>query len=465
VSALPGIEAAGAEVRFPEGFVWGAATSAYQIEGAVDEDGRGRSIWDTFSHTPGRTAGGENGDVAVDHYHRFREDVALMAQLGLRAYRFSISWPRVQPGGRGPVNERGLDFYRRLVDELLAAGIEPYPTLFHWDLPQELEDEGGWAARATAERFAAYAEIVAGALGDRVTSWLTLNEPWCAAFLGYGMGRHAPGLHDARKCVAAAHHLMLAHGHAVDAIRRLGGHDARAAVVLNLDPVRPATSSAEDAAAARLVDGMHNRIFLEPILAGRYPDDVLAHLSGRVDLGHVRDGDERVIAAPLDFLGVNYYRPARVAARARPAADWTAWPGDERIEHVAQEGPKTTMDWPVDPTGLREMLGRLHAEYAIPMLVTENGASFDDDVGPDGAVHDERRVAYLDGHLRAVAGAIEAGADVRGYFVWSLLDNFEWAEGYSKRFGIVHVDYQTLARTPKDSARWYRDAIARNGLR
>jgi beta-glucosidase len=451
-------------LTFPPGFLWGASTSAYQIEGAAREDGRGASMWDTFAHTPGRVRGGENGDVAADHYHRVAEDIALMRDLGLSAYRFSIAWPRVVPAGSGAVNERGLDFYRRLVDLLLESGIEPVPTLYHWDLPQPLQDAGGWPVRETAYRFAEYAGIVARALGDRVGTWLTLNEPWCTAFLGYGMGRHAPGIRDGQQAVAAVHHLLLAHGLAVAELRRQAP-EAQVGVALNVEPYRAASDDAEDVAAALLADGMQNRIFLEPILAGRYPADVLEHLEGVVDLAHIGPGDERTIAAPIDVLGVNYYRPGRVGAeRNGRLREWTAWPGDERIVVVPQEAPHTAMGWPVDASGLSELLVRLHREYRLPMLVTENGAAFDDVVRADGAVRDGDRVSYLEQHVRAAHDALEQGADLRGYFVWSLLDNFEWAEGYAKRFGLVYVDYETQRRIPKDSARWYRDVIAANGL-
>jgi beta-glucosidase len=452
-------------LAFPDGFVWGAATSAYQIEGAVSEDGRGLSIWDSYAATPGRTANGETGATAADHYHRFREDVALMRELGLTAYRFSIAWPRVQPGGRGPANERGLDFYRELIDALLEAGIEPYATLFHWDLPQELQDAGGWPARETALRFADYAGLVFDALGDRIRRWLTLNEPWCASFLGYGMGRHAPGIHDGQQAVAAAHHLMLGHGLAVERLRAGGGSAAQIGIVLNVEPHLPASAREADVAAARLADGMHNRIFLDPVLRGRYPEDVLEHLQGVVDLRHIHDGDLETISAPLDCLGVNYYRPTLVAARTVPATEWEVWPGDERLEPVPQEGEHTTMGWVVDPDGLEQLLLRLSAEYpGLPIVVTENGAAFDDRPGPDGSIDDDRRVAFLDRHLRALHRALDAGVDVRGYFVWSLLDNFEWAEGYAKRFGLVYVDYESLRRLPKSSASWYAGVIASNGL-
>jgi beta-glucosidase len=450
-------------LAFPDGFVWGAATAAYQIEGAADADGRGESIWDTFARMPGRVRNGDTGDVAADHYNRWRDDVGLMRSLGLNAYRFSIAWPRVQPSGRGEVNASGLDFYSRLVDGLLENGIEPYPTLYHWDLPQPLQNAGGWAARDTAGRFAEYAHLVFSALGDRVRHWATLNEPWCSAFLGYGSGVHAPGVGDPQQAVAAVHHLLLAHGLAVRALRaQANGDDVRLGIALNLEPRRAASGSEQDLAAAALADGMLNRIFLDPLFRGRYPEDVLAHLERHVGLAHVRDGDERLIAAPLDWLGVNYYRPLTIAARPGTGG---VWPGDDALSAVDGDGTATAMGWPVDATGLDELLIRLRRDYgSIPVFVTENGAAFDDEPDADGFVADPQRVAYLDGHLRAALRAIEAGVDLRGYFVWSLLDNFEWAEGYARRFGIVYVDYATQRRVPKQSALWYRDVIGANGM-
>lgn len=320
------------------------------------------------------------------------------------------------------------------------------------------------ARTQTAYRFADYAAIVFDALGDRVRHWLTLNEPWCAAFLGYGLGRHAPGVHDAEQSVAAAHHLLLAHGLAVNELRRSTPPGTEVGIVLNLEPARPASDDPADIAAARLTDGMHNRLFLDPVFKGGYPDDVLEHLDGLVDLSHIRHGDERMIAEPLDVLGVNYYRPSLVAARRTAAAEgWSTWPGDELVEWIAQDGPKTAMGWAVDATGLDELLARLHRDYGVPMIVTENGAAFNDEVDGDGLVRDTERVAYLDEHLKAVHRAVEAGVDLRGYFVWSLLDNYEWAEGYSMRFGIVFVDFETQQRIPKESAQWYRRVIGANG--
>jgi beta-glucosidase len=447
-------------LRFPPGFLWGAATSAYQVEGCVDADGRGQSIWDTFCREPGRTHRGEAGDVAADHYRRFEQDVELMADLGLQAYRFSVAWPRIQPSGRGAPNERGLDFYRRLVESLNARGILPFLTLYHWDLPQALEDAGGWPARDTAERFVEYAAIVYDALADGVRHWATLNEPWCSAFLGYADGRHAPGIRDPRQAFAAHHHLLLAHGRAVRTLRGLRG-DRELGIVLNLFPVVPASGDPADAEAARAVDLLHNRLFLDPLLRGSYPADAAAHIERIRDLDFVRPGDLEDIAAPLDFLGVNYYHRHRV--RANGAGGPGAHPGAE-VEFVSSGRPRTAMGWEIEGEGLAEVLVRLDREYPrLPLYVTENGAAFDDGPDADGVVRDDERVRFLEEHLRAAHTALRAGVDLRGYFVWSLLDNFEWAEGYSKRFGIVYVDYETQRRTPKESAAWYRDVVARSG--
>jgi beta-glucosidase len=452
------------QLLFPPGFLWGAATAAYQIEGAASADGRTPSIWDTFSHTPGKVLGGDSGDVACDHYHRYRDDVGLMAELGLRSYRFSVSWPRVQPGGSGAANQAGLDFYRRLVDELLSHGIEPWLTLYHWDLPQPLEDAGGWPARDTAARFADYAELVHGALGDRVRYWTTLNEPWCSAFLGYGSGVHAPGINDGAAAVRAAHHLMLGHGLAVQAMRAARpDHDF--GVTLNLYAVSPQTDSAADRDAARRIDGLANRIFLDPILRGQYPSDVVEDLAAVTDQAHVRDGDLDVIATPLNVLGINYYTRHVVAAPAPDAVDEpSSWPGSEQVRFVDRGLPVTDMGWEVDAPGLVEVLQRVHGEYPeVPIYITENGSAYVDEVVNE-KVDDPDRLAYFDAHLRACHEAISTGVPVRGYFAWSLMDNFEWAWGYSKRFGMIHVDYGTQLRIPKSSARWYADVIRRNGL-
>ncbi|MEZ7003462.1 GH1 family beta-glucosidase [Streptomyces sp. AD55] len=458
---------------FPSSFLWGAATSAYQIEGAVREDGRTPSIWDTFSHTPGKTAGGDTGDIAVDHYHRYRDDVALMAELGLGAYRFSVSWPRVQPTGRGPAVQRGLDFYRRLVDELLAAGIKPAVTLYHWDLPQELEDAGGWPARDTAYRFAEYAGIVGEALGDRVEQWITLNEPWCAAFLGYASGVHAPGRTDPAAALRAAHHLNLAHGLGSVALRSVMPARNSVALSLNTSVVRPLTQSPADRAAATKIDDLSGGIFHGPILRGAYPATLLEATARITDWSCVRDGDLDAIRQPLDALCLNYYTPTVVSAAdpdaAGPRADGhgasahSPWPAADDVAFHQPPGERTEMGWSVDPTGLYDLITRYTREApGLPLYISENGAAYDDKPEPDGTVQDPERVAYLHGHLSAVRRAIADGADVRGYYLWSLLDNFEWAYGYEKRFGAVYVDYATQERTPKASALWYARA-ARTG--
>jgi beta-glucosidase len=432
---------------FPSDFIWGAATASYQIEGAVREDGRGESVWDRFCATPGKVRGGDSGAVACDFYHRYRDDIRLMGELGLDAFRFSIAWPRVLPEGRGRVNAAGLDFYDRVVDQLLAAGIEPFATLFHWDTPQALEDEGGWSRRATAEAFVEYTEAVVARLGDRVRHWMTHNEPWVHAWIGHAWGEHAPGRTSEADAVAAAHHLLLSHGWAVEAIRA-AAPDAQVGIVLNLAHAYPATGSPEDEAAAWRVDGEGNRWFLDPIFRGSYPADLLERneLAARV----VQDGDLEAIAAPIDFLGVNNYFRFVVGA------------GDDGPRFVANpEAQHTDMGWEVHPDGLYRLLVRIARDYAPPAIyVTENGAAFGDVRVHDGAVHDPERIAYLDGHIDAVGRAAAEGAPVKGYFVWSFLDNFEWGHGYSKRFGVVYVDYPTLERVPKDSFYWYRDLIA-----
>ncbi|MEU4492456.1 GH1 family beta-glucosidase [Streptomyces sp. NPDC023998] len=453
------------ELRFPAGFRWGTATAAYQIEGAAKEDGRTPSIWDTFSRTPGKVRNGDTGDIAADHYHRMREDVALMKQLGVTDYRFSIAWPRVQPTGRGPAVQKGLDFYRRLTDELLAADIRPVATLYHWDLPQELEDAGGWPQRETAQRFGDYAGIMAEALGDRVATWTTLNEPWCAAFLGYGSGVHAPGRTSASASLRAAHHFNLAHGWAAQLLLHAALPQAsEISLTLNLHAVRPLTNSEADVDAARRIDAVGNRIFLEPVFHGRLPEDLVRDTAAVTDWSFVQDGDLEVISTPIDSLGINYYSPTVVGAGSSAAP--SPWAGaEEHVRFLPAPGPRTAMDWPVDPDGLYELLTRLRDDLpGVPLVITENGAAYDDYADPSGDVHDPERVDYLRAHLTAVHRAIADGADVRGYFLWSLLDNFEWAYGYSKRFGIVHVDFATQRRTVKDSARWYADVIARGGL-
>ncbi len=462
-------------LEFPPGFVWGAATASYQIEGAAADDGRLPGIWDTFSHTPGRVDNGDNGDVACDHYHRLTEDLDLMAGLGLASYRFSVSWPRILSDDAGTVNQKGLDFYERLVDGLLERGIDPLLTLYHWDLPQWREDRGGWRDRDTADRFAELALLVGRTLGDRVGTITTLNEPWCSAFLGYGSGEHAPGVRDDAAAIRAAHHLNLAHGKAVEALRTVVPAGTRMSVSLNLAHVEPASDSPEDLAAAAHVDLLANGIFLEPMLRGRYPDGLLEGTRHLTDWSFVRDGDLETAAAGVDLLGVNYYSPSRVSAppvqaagepvSARALAGPARWPGTDRAWTATRPGPVTAMGWVVAPETFTSLLVRVARNYPeVPLVVTENGAAYPDEVRVDGRVEDADRVAYLHAHLSAVADAIAAGADVRGYYLWSLLDNFEWAWGYAKRFGIVEVDFATQARTPKRSALWYRDVIARHGL-
>ncbi|GAA1168487.1 GH1 family beta-glucosidase [Streptomyces hebeiensis] len=454
---------------FPPGFLWGTATAAYQIEGAVRENGRTPSIWDVFSHTPGKTENGDTGDTAVDHFHRRAEDVRLMADLDVNAYRFSVSWPRVQPTGRGPAVQRGLDFYRELVDDLLDHGIEPVLTLYHWDLPQELESAGGWPARETAQRFAEYARLVGEALGDRVTRWTTLNEPWCSAFLGYASGVHAPGRTDPVAALRAAHHLNLGHGLATQALRSVLPARGQVSVSLNPSALRTLTNSPEDLDAKRRVDALSSRIFTGPMLTGAYPKDLLADTARLTDWSFVQDGDTATIRQPLDSLGINYYQPTVVSAATgeagarhdgsdgHGASEHSPWPGaDSHVAFHPAPGELTDMGWSVDPSGLYDLLMRYTREApGLPLMITENGAAYPDKPAADGSVHDPDRIRYLHGHVSAVRRAITDGADVRGYFLWSLLDNFEWAYGYGKRFGAVHVDYETLRRTPKSSALWY----------
>ena len=431
---------------FPSDFVWGAATASFQIEGAAREDGRGESVWDRFCATPGKVRGGDTGDVACDFYHRYRDDVRLMKQLGLDAFRFSIAWPRILPTGRGAVNEAGLDFYDRLVDELLANEITPFATLFHWDSPQALEDGGGWSERSTAEAFVEYVEAVANRLGDRVQHWITHNEPWVYAWVGHAWGEHAPGRRSEADAVAVAHHLLLSHGWAVEAIRG-ASPEARVGITLNLAQIYPATEAPEDEAAAYRRDGEDNRWFLDPIFRGSYPVDLLDR--NELVAPHVRGGDLEAISAPLDFLGVNNYSRFIVAA----GTNGPRLVGNPDAQH-------TDMGWEVYPDGLHDVLVRVARDYEVPAIyVTENGAAFPDVRVHDGAVHDVERTAYLESYIGAVSRAVADGAPVKGYFVWSLLDNFEWAFGYSKRFGLVYIDFPTLERVPKDSFYWYRDLL------
>jgi beta-glucosidase len=449
-------------VSFPSGFIWGAATSAYQIEGATNEDGRGESIWDRFARSDSRIEDGSTGDVACDHYHRWEEDVALMKHLQLRAYRFSIAWPRIFASGRRPLNQRGLDFYDRLVDALLAKGIVPFATLYHWDLPQKLQDEGGWANRATAEAFVDYADVVTRRLGDRVKAWITHNEPWCASLLGYQVGRHAPGLRDWGAALAGSHHLLLSHGWSVPIVRR-NSPGAEVGITLNLSPVVPASESKADADACRHQDGYMNRWFLDPLYRSEYPRDMCADYTA---LGHfgsdpfIRYGDLEAISARTDFLGVNYYN--RTVARSDRIPESENRP---RTVFLAPESEWTDMGWEVYPQGLFDLLLRVHRDYAPPKIyVTENGASYGQ--GPDalGRVPDAKRVRFVRDHLLQARRSIDAGVPLAGYFVWSLLDNFEWERGYTQRFGITWVDYPTQKRIPKDCALWYSGVIVENAV-
>jgi beta-glucosidase len=439
-------------VRFPADFVWGAATAAFQIEGSTTVDGRSDSVWDAFCRVQGAVRNGDTGDPAADHYQLMGDDVALMDSMGLHAYRFSVAWPRVRPDG-GAVNPAGLDFYSRLVDKLLDNGITPWLTLYHWDLPQKLEELGGWENRDTAYRFAEFAQSVTDRLADRVVNWTTLNEPWCAAFLGYASGIHAPGRTDPEAAVAAAHHLLVAHGLGMQVVRD-AVPNAFAGITLNLFPVAPVDpTDKSDVDAARRVDGLQNRIFLDPVTLGEYPPDVLKDLPALGDL--VLPGDMKLINAPVDFLGVNYYRDYVVSGNGAPEFP-SPWVGSEHVAFPPRDLPLTDSGWEVTPDGLTTLLVSLK-ETGLPLYITENGAAYT-------GIEDDDRVSFLDAHIRAAHAAIEQGVDLRGYFCWSLLDNFEWAEGYEKRFGLVHVDFDTQERTLKRSAHWFAKLIANNGL-
>jgi beta-glucosidase len=452
--------------RFPDHFLWGVSTAAYQIEGAAREGGRGPSIWDTFSHLPGKIRRGDTGDNACNAYHHLDSDLDLLSELGVRAYRFSVSWPRVQPAGAGPVNAEGLDYYRRLVDGLVDRGIQPVITLYHWDLPQPLEDAGGWPQRDTAGRFADYAAIVGQALGDGAARWITLNEPWVVANLGYRLGIHAPGRTDEGAAAAATHHLLLGHGLAVSALRAELPGGGEVGITLNMTVVRPVSHEAK--AVAGMLEAEQNRVYLDPVIAGTYPaGDVRPSLLPAPEL--IADGDLATISAPIDFLGVNYYRPGTVGLRAE---DDELRRGEDRIDghpgavSISLDGVRrSAMGWPIDATGLYDLLTLLHSRAPqLPLYITENGMAAEDYVDPEGSVDDDDRIAYLRDHLDAAARSIEAGVDLRGYFCWSFLDNFEWAAGYQKRFGLVFVDYGTQRRIPKASAAFYSRVIRANAL-
>lgn len=448
--------------QFPKNFLWGTATSSYQIEGAWQEDGKGESIWDRFAHTPGKIADGSHADVACDHYHRWRDDIALMQSLGLKAYRFSIAWPRILPEGTGAVNQAGLDFYKALVDGVLEAGMTPFATLYHWDLPQALQDRGGWPARSTGDAFVEYAGVVSRALGDRVKNWITHNEPWCISFLSHQIGEHAPGWKDNwPAALAAAHHVLLSHGQAVPVIRA-NSPACEVGITLNFSWVEPASRSAADLNAARWADGYSNRWFLDPVYGRGYPADMVDAFTAAGflpnGLDFVQPGDMAAMAVPTDFLGVNYY--TRDVVKARSAGNPVPTPARE-----AATLPRTEMDWEVYPNGLYKLLCRLYFDYDVPKLyITENGCSYSDGPSEDGAVHDARRTDYLRQHFLAAHRAILAGAPVAGYFVWSFMDNFEWAKGYEQRFGMTWVDFATQQRILKDSALWVKEVAAANGF-
>ncbi len=439
---------------FPPGFLWGAATASFQIEGATKEDGRGESIWDRFAATPGKIVTGETGEPACDSYHRHAEDTLIMGELGLNAYRFSTAWPRIVPDGSGEINTPGLDFYDRLVDELLDAGVQPYVTLYHWDLPQALQDHGGWADRATVDAFERYVDITVGRLGDRVTHWMTHNEPLCTAYLGHESGEHAPGLRDRALALQVAHHVLLSHGRAVPVIRARSPK-ASVGIVLNFSPTYPATESPADQASARLLHERQNRWFLDPVLGRGYPRE--AWDAYGADVPAIVEGDLEAIAAPLDFLGINYY--TRTVCRAdAPNAGFP-------VINIRDNANVTAADWEIYPQGLYDLLTWLKNDCGIArLLITENGAAFDDRLGEDGAVHDPERQRYLKEHLQVVLRAIEEGVPVQGYFCWTLLDNFEWAYGTSRRFGLSYTDYPTQRRIVKDSGRWFGRVTRANAL-
>jgi len=443
---------------FPSDFQWGAATASYQIEGSIEADGKGESIWDRFTHTPGQIWNNETGDLACDHYRRYREDVKMMADLGLNTYRFSISWPRIFPNGKGILNEKGLDFYRRLIDELHKHKIKPAVTLYHWDLPQPLQDQGGWNNRDTAYYFADYAAAVFESLDLPVELWITLNEPWVVAYLGHAFGIHAPGISDFSTALQVGHHLLLAHGLAVRVFREADRGEEPIGITLNLAPVQPNTDSPEDIEAAKRSDGFMNRWFLDPLFRGYYPPEMVEIFARRLKLPDQEEGDAAIISQPVDFLGINNY--TRVLVESSGSQD--DFMGNP-VNPPDQE--YTEMGWEVYPEGLYQLLTRVHHDYGpLPLYVTENGAAFPDQLTTAGEVEDPRRINYLQSYLQAAWRAIEAGVPLKGYYVWTLMDNFEWAFGYSKRFGLIYIDYQTQKRYLKKSAHWYKEVIARNGL-
>lgn len=439
---------------FPKDFLWGAATAAYQIEGAANEDGRGASIWDQFSHTPGKTLNGDHGDLACDHYHRYEEDLEWMGRLGINAYRFSVSWPRVLPEGKGRINEKGLDFYARLIDGLLQEGITPILTIYHWDLPLSLQEKGGWANRDTTGWYAEYADLLYRKFGDLVPYWITHNEPWVASFMGHFTGEHAPGISDLPTALQVAHHLLLSHGIAVEAFRAESLPHAKIGITNVLTKAYPAREKDEDRRIAHLFERLQNGWFLDPIFSGSYPLELIPILAEFSDFSFIREEDMRKINQPIDFIGLNYY--FRNIIRHNPEAKPLGF------EIIPPQGEVTAMGWEVYPQGLLEVLRFLNTHYpSVPILITENGAAYEDRLTPDGRVKDEQRIAFLKTHLEKVERAISEGIPVIGYCVWSLMDNFEWAYGYSKRFGLLYVDYESLERIPKESFHWYQSLIRR----
>jgi len=452
-SSMPG------QAAFPKDFLWGTATASYQVEGAWNIDGRGESIWDRYSHTPGNVKGGWTGDVACDNYHRYPEDIALMKQMNLRSYRYSIAWPRIQPSGSGASNQKGIDYYKRLTDTVLGAGMRPLVTLFHWDLPQTLEDQGGWPRRDTAARFADYVEIVIKALGDRINTWAIFNEPWVFTYVGYSEGRHAPGKTDFDLFLKSAHTVNLAQGDAFRAIKAIAPK-SKVGTAFSMSPATPLTSSAEDAAAAKRFDAFNNVWFLETALRGRYPE-AFVHGTPLETMGF-QSGDEKRMIAPLDYIGVNYYFRRLVSASTTAAPSKVSYDAMGFAIAMGKDGPLTEIGWEVYPRGLYDIVQRVSKDYKLPIEITENGCSYGDYPDANGRVADTRRIDYYREHLRELARAIRDGADVRGYHAWSILDNFEWAEGYTQRFGLVYIDFPTQRRYMKDSAKWFSKIASTN---
>jgi len=452
-SSMPG------QIAFPKDFLWGSATASYQVEGAWNIDGRGESIWDRYSHAPGNVKGGWTGDVACDNYHRYPEDIALMKQMNLRSYRYSIAWPRIQPSGSGASNQKGIDFYKRLTDAVLGAGMRPLVTLFHWDLPQTLEDQGGWPNRDAAARFADYVEIVIKALGDRINTWAIFNEPWVFTYVGYAEGRHAPGKTEFDLFLKSAHTVNLAQGDAFRAIKAIAPK-SKVGTAFSMSPAAPLTSSAEDAAAAKRFDAFNNVWFLETALRGRYPE-AFVHGTPLEAMGF-QSGDEKRMIAPLDYIGVNYYFRRLVSASTTAAPSKVSYDAMGFALAMGKDGPLTEIGWEVYPPGLDDIVQRVSKDYKLPIEITENGCSYGDYPDANGRVADNRRIDYYREHLRQLARAIHDGADVRGYHAWSILDNFEWAEGYTQRFGLVYIDFPTQRRYMKDSAKWFSKIASTN---